>query len=489
MRGNGRAHCAVNITEPIRQHARTTPDAPAYLTDDRPPISYGDLDAMIDAVVARLLDAGVRPGQRAALALHRDLAFVIVALALARLGAAGFASNAPDEACDVRVASRGLGVSSHAPTILVDKPWFQVPARDARGATRALHPGGDALGHVFRTSGTTGRSKAVPMTHDAILRRAERRRRAVVLSQPARVLAKVRPSAAYGFQVMMRVILDAGAIVDAPPVERLGDAIERHQVTYLVTPPAVLSVFIASLRADEGPFRSLEVLEVSGSRLTEPLAALAARRVCSNVVSLYGSTEAGLIAVAPVRELVGVPGAVGRIVPDVVAEIVDEAGHPLPPDAEGTLRLRVNDVQSYLDDTDGSSSFRDGWFYPGDTGRITHEGLLAIVGRADERINVGGGKVAPEEVENSVLGIPGIVDAAAFAMPSRVSGIDRVALAIVTGPGFDFPTFQSRCGEALGVFTPETVLRMDAIPRNENGKVRRQELRKIAAAHAEASPR
>ena len=64
------------------------------------------------------------------------------------------------------------------------------------------------------------------------------------------------------------------------------------------------------------------------------------------------------------------------------------------------------------------------------------------------------------------------------------SWIDDVIL-----PAFDFAAFQARCREKLGVYAPETVLRMEAIPRNENGKVKRQDLKDLAAAHAVAAER
>ena len=479
----------MNATDPIRQHARSTPDAPAYILDDRPTLSYRDFDAVLEGIAQRLLDAGVHPGQRVALALHRDFAFVAVALAAARIGAIGFTAYSPDEACDFRIASRGAAPSTLAPTIAVDKQWFLPPDGGARGAPVAMHPGGSVLFHIFHTSGTTGRPKALAMSHDDILRRAERRRSAFAVPHPVRMLAKVRPVASYGFQVMLRVLFDGGAVVDAPALEGMAGAITRHRVTFLVAPPGILSGMIAVMRPDEGPFPTLHVVEVSGSRLSEQLAEVAAQRVCPNIVTMYGSTEAGLIAVASAREAGHIPGAVGRIIPGVVAEIVDDSGTPLPPDTEGALRLRADSAQTYLDDSGPTDAFRDGWFYSGDIGRITRDGFLVIAGRADERINVGGGKVTPEFLEHAALAIPGVIDAAAFAVPSRFAGFDRVAMAIVTGPAFDFAAFQARCREKLGVYAPETVLRMEAIPRNENGKVKRQDLKDLAAAHAVAAER
>jgi acyl-coenzyme A synthetase/AMP-(fatty) acid ligase len=114
--------------------------------------------------------------------------------------------------------------------------------------------------------------------------------------------------------------------------------------------------------------------------------------------------------------------------------------------------------------------------------------MLVIAGRDDERINIGGAKIEPERLEGMVLEMGGIADVAAFSFPSA-AGIDRVGLAIVTDPAFDFEAFKLRCRERLGIYVPEYVLRMQAIPRNENGKVVRATLAQLVPGARRSPPR
>jgi acyl-coenzyme A synthetase/AMP-(fatty) acid ligase len=178
------------------------------------------------------------------------------------------------------------------------------------------------------------------------------------------------------------------------------------------------------------------------------------------------------------------------VLPGFEVRIVDDDGRELPRGAEGTLAIRgAACVASYVDDAEGTLRvFRDGWFHPGDLARLDDDGVLVICGRHDERINVGGSKATPEMIESFVLALPGVVDAAAFAY-SSAQGLDRVGLAIVADASFDFGTFRSQCEARLGVFTPQTVLRVREIPRNANGKVERRALADLLPAGATGGAR
>ena len=475
----------MNVTEPIRAHAERTPDAPAYLRTRHGTYSYRRYDAMLDTIAWRALNAGLVPGQRVALSFEREFPFLAVLLALARVGIASVRADAPGQRCDAYVVSRGGGAAPAGPTLRVDASWFE-PTSESRPAP--MRQGGDLECHRFMTSGTTGSPKVVAMTHDDVVARIERRLGAAALPEPPRMLSMVPVRASYGFQASLAALWSGGALVEPVKIEELAGEIDRHRVTWLVAPPGVLAPLVSHLGPAQAPFPSLERLEVSGSVLSEHLAELAAARVCRNVIVMYGSTETGIVAQAPFAELAGVKDAVGRVLRGVDVEIVDERGQPLPPGADGILRVRApGGARRYEDDDAATPAFRDGWFYSGDLGMLAADGTLVVRGRADERLNVGGSKITPEEVESVVMKLPGIDDVAAFTIGSP-AGIDRVALAIVAGPAFDFQVFKARCGEELGMFSPGLVLRMQAIPRNANGKVERASLQRLAAAHAASLP-
>jgi acyl-CoA synthetase (AMP-forming)/AMP-acid ligase II len=117
---------------------------------------------------------------------------------------------------------------------------------------------------------------------------------------------------------------------------------------------------------------------------------------------------------------------------------------------------------------------RDGWFYTGDRGRLTKEGLLILEGRTSEVINSGGVKRAPELIEEIALRHPDVAEAAAFGALGP-DGIEEVNLAIVARAPISQQQLIAWCaGRGLEV---SRVFYVDALPKTPMGKIRRDELK------------
>ena len=177
------------------------------------------------------------------------------------------------------------------------------------------------------------------------------------------------------------------------------------------------------------------------------------------------------------------PGAVGFVSPGVEVQAVDADDRPLPAGAEGVLRIRSpNCVDGYLGDAQASAlAFKGGWFYPGDVGSVSSDGLVCISGRTREMINAGGVKVSPRLIEDIVLENPDIADAAAFVVPGA-SGLDEIWLAIVQKKPVDAQALHALCVQRLGQKAPKSILLANELPRSANGKVLLDELVKMAGS-------
>jgi long-chain acyl-CoA synthetase len=188
-------------------------------------------------------------------------------------------------------------------------------------------------------------------------------------------------------------------------------------------------------------------------------------------------TEVGLVSIAGPADHGLDPDAVGPVLPGVEVRVVDEAGRALPPDEEGLLRFRsAGMVTGYLDDPEATArGFPDGWFQPGDVGRLTASGQLRVAGRRDDRMTLGVIKIMPAEIEAVAERFPGVRDCAAFALPSRGLG-DIPMLAAVAEPGVDAAALLAHCRAALGMRAPRKVVLVPALPRNAAGKVLRRDL-------------
>ena len=139
-----------------------------------------------------------------------------------------------------------------------------------------------------------------------------------------------------------------------------------------------------------------------------------------------------MIASMPAHFSVGRTGAVGFVLPGMEVEIVDDADMPLLAGQEGVVRIRSPyGATEYLEDPDESARvFLDGWFYPGDLGRLTADNMLVITGRETNVVNIGGEKVNPEKLEEILLDHPDVMQAAIIAMPNELGVNDICALLV-----------------------------------------------------------
>lgn len=211
-----------------------------------------------------------------------------------------------------------------------------------------------------------------------------------------------------------------------------------------------------------------------------------------SIVRMYGSTEHPSITGGTHDE----PEAKrlntdGRPLTGVEIRLVDDDGNDVGPDTPGEILSRGPDCCiGYIDASATALAFDvDGWFHTGDIGVRDPKGYLTIVDRKKDVIIRGGENVSAVEVEELLLGIDGITEAAVVAGPDARLG-ERVVAFVCGAGGVSVPSLQY-VRSALGAAGltrqkwPEDVRAVDALPRTPTGKVRKEELR--ARLRAEAS--
>jgi acyl-coenzyme A synthetase/AMP-(fatty) acid ligase len=279
---------------------------------------------------------------------------------------------------------------------------------------------------------------------------------------------------------MLRTFWTGGTLVLTNPTQAVA-TIERHRVNSMVIAPISLQKIVAARPDGAGRLPSLKVIEVGGSVLPTRLYELTRQRLGDDIVSYYGAMETGGVASAPISALPGDGRAVGYVHAGVEVQAVDAEHRPLPPGAEGTLRIRSDNViPGYLDDSGATAqAFRDGWFYSGDVGAVSPDGIMTVTGRGSEFINAGGNKVSPHVIEEVLLSLPHVTDAAAFGVPDGM-GVEQIWAAIVASERIETTTLKALCHARLAEKSPKFILQMKGLPRNANGKVMREQLIKFA---------
>ena len=472
----------MNITDPIRRVARLHPSAIAVIGVDNIGISYRDLDRAIDTVVERVGGLGVAAGQTVGLGVTGpdEYPALVLALAFARAGVVTAEMSYPAERMDFCFLPTGATGQSGTRCVGFDASWTRISATDPVPNV-PVSAGGSSVCRIFSSSGTTGMPKFAAISHETMVSRVLSNTLSMGPPEPVYICA-VSLGITWGFATALRVLWAGSTLVLTNPAQALA-AIRRHRVTAIVIAPNSLQTILATIPPGHAKPDSLKAIEVGGSVLPPRLHDLARQKLCDNIVSYFGSMETGGVASAPMAALPRDGRAVGYLHAGVEVQSVDADNNPLPASVEGTLRIRgANTIAGYFGDTEVTASpFRDGWFYSGDVGFVSQDGIMSVTGRVSEFINSGGVKISPHVIEDVLLTLPEVTDAAAFGVPDDM-GVDQIWAAIVATTPIVAGRLNALCQQRLAASAPKFILQIKGLPRNPNGKVRREELVRFAVS-------
>ena len=193
----------------------------------------------------------------------------------------------------------------------------------------------------------------------------------------------------------------------------------------------------------------------------------------------YGAVDFSMIAVQGPDDA---PEIGARLVPGLEAEVLGPDDRPLPFGAEGRLRVRAPWAPTGYANGSASPQFRDGWFYPGDLAILGEDRRIRLVGRADDLINRGGIKIAPEPIEALLVAHPDVHDAAVVGVPHAIAGEMPVAFVVLRDPAALEALRQWSNARIETQRQPAAFVTVNEIPRSAEGKVLRARLRALVKA-------
>jgi 2,3-dihydroxybenzoate-AMP ligase len=513
----------------LRAVADRRPDAQA-LVDGGLRLTHGELAERADAAAARLLDLGLRRGDRIVVQLGNGWEFVVLTYACLRAGivpvmalpahrrselaylarhAEATAIAVPDVmrefdhqalahelAGDVREVTGGpwhvLVAGEQVAPGSVDLRALCAPAHDPaadRARLDAAAPASRDVAVFLLSGGTTGLPKLIARTHDDYAYNA--RRSAEVAGVDAGTVYLVSLPAGHNFPLacpgILGTLLAGGRVVMLPSPEpaRAFATIAAEGVTHTALVPAIAGRWLDHA-AEHGSDQvaGLRVLQVGGARLADELARRVRPVLGATLQQVFGMAE-GLLNFTRLDD----PDEVvcttqGRpMCPDDEVRLVDELDQDVPEGEPGSLLTRgpYTPRGYYRAAEQNARAFTaDGWYRSGDICRRTPEGNLIVEGRDKDMINRGGEKISAEEVENLVYQLPAIAQVAAVAMPDRELG-ERVCLYVVPRPGSTVTLEEIRASmESVGVARfklPEHLVLVDELATTKVGKIDKKALR------------
>ena len=494
-----------DLTARLRALAAERPAAPALLAPHRATMSFASLVRHVDRIVSQLATWGIGRGDVVAwsnddrVTTAGALAILPASATIAPLGPA----MTYDALCDTlaRLAPKAVvapagrdsaivraAASLEVAVLLAETAGHAeagafdlVLASPAASLDRARRfPGAWAC--IGATSGATGKPKLVSHGHRQVIATALCVGARLGIG-PGDVSGHITPlHLAGGIRNAYFQSLANGGAVNCLPVGDVVafvEAIAAGEVTFTSASFTILRELLARLEAGLPYSRGrLRFVRAASGRMEDDEMDRLEARLGVPVVAGLASSEAGSIAQqaldAPRRR-----GSVGRPL-DGEVRIVDDDGRVVAPGAIGEIQARGPQLfDGYVDDDAlNASSFSGGWFRMGDLGRIDERGELELVGRLKDVINRGGDKIAPLEIDAELRALAGVADAAAFGIPHPRLG-EEVVAAVVPSPGTvpDGDALLAALHARLGAQrSPRRLWFVDALPRNEGGKLVRSAL-------------
>jgi long-chain acyl-CoA synthetase len=475
-------------------------------------LALGELRRRVESLAGELRAAGIRPGQPVGNLVRPGASAVVVMFAAWAVGATYVPINRRYTPAEV------IAFVTETPVALLVGPAADLARHQVRigalaydddGATLVRPPDPNVVSYdpdialILRTSGTTGRPKAVLLRHsgtldaiDASLEKLRRRKRdgRGASARPAGISPRHRMNLipvslalwAGVFNTLFTFRAGFGVVLlDRFTTTGFASAVRTHRITSTVLAPAMISML-----TDDETIDALTPLQLVRS-ITAPLSPEVARRFHSRfgafVLNSYGQTELG-------GEVVGWTaddmrlfaeaklGAAGRPYDDVQLRIRRDDGGAASVDERGEIIVRSPFRMSGYVLADGSldpsddDRFVDGFLRTGDLGRLDADGFLWVEGRVSDMINRGGLKVFPDEVEEVLRQYPSVRDAAVAGRPDERLGEVPMAW-IVADEAIDPAALQAWCRERLAPYkVPVGFTQIEALPRNDIGKLLRRDL-------------
>uniref|UniRef100_A0AAU3GKU5 (2,3-dihydroxybenzoyl)adenylate synthase n=1 Tax=Streptomyces sp. NBC_01401 TaxID=2903854 RepID=A0AAU3GKU5_9ACTN len=505
----------------LRERAAAHPDRVAVVdpASGRRAWTYGELDERASRLAAGFTARGIGPGDRVVVQLPNIAEFIEVVFALFRIGALpvyalpahreteieyfcsfteAVAYVVPDRHAGFDHLALASKVKERTPSLkhvfVVGSPGEHTALSDVpcvpTGA--AYEPQPHDLAFLQLSGGTTGVPKLIPRTHDDYIYSLRGSNEICGVDGDTRYLV-VLP-AAHNFPMSspgwLGTLYAGGTVVlcPAPDPATAFPLVERERVTMTGMVPPLALIWTEAAPGSAHDLSSLDLILVGGAKYSEAAARRLEPALGCRLMQVFGMAE-GLVNYTRLDDdPETVVTTQGRpISEDDEVRVVDDSDEDVPDGDFGHLLTRgPYTIRGYwrAPEHNRKSFTEDGFYRTGDIVRRTPTGHLIVEGRAKDQINRGGEKVAPEEIENIILGHPSVHDVSVVGVADAYLGERTLAYVILREGAVPLkPPAIKRLVRERGVAAykiPDLVEFVEAFPQTGIGKVSKKGLRSDA---------
>jgi len=488
------------------QAAASTPEHEAISCNGQR-FTYAQAEAEVSRIAAGLVAQGLRAGERVVLFVSNRPEFVFVLFALQKMGViavpVGTREQGPGLAYIVHQCSAAAIVFDSE---LADRlpPIGSMPTLRLRLAVGTAVEGalplsalsGEAVeaaavseedcAAILYTSGTTGNPKGAMLTHLNIVHSVMHYQFCIKLCAQDRAALAVPASHVTGLIAIIAAIVHvAGTLVIVPEFKaaEFVALAARERISYSLMVPAMYQLCLLQPAFGTVDLSAWRVGGFGGAPMPVATVQSLAQAVPGlTLVNCYGATETTSPAtIMPLGQSAIHNDSVGITVPCGAIRVMDANAEAVAPGQSGELWIAgAMVVPGYWDNPQATAQgFAHGYWKSGDVGSLDAQGLVRIFDRIKDMINRGGYKIYSVEVENVLMALPGVQEAAVVGDPCPVLGERVHAYVYAPNARLDADAVRQHCSTRLADYkVPEKIIFVNApLPRNPNGKLLKRQLR------------
>lgn len=496
------------LADLIAPHAASNPDKPAFIFKDKV-LTYKELNEQVLLCAQGLTKLGVKKGSTFALILRNCPEFVILSLALSKIGAVSVPINfmeKPERVSLILNDARAIG-------ILTSKDFATSVQSAAKSVKTVKHiilreNFYDLFKHgplkkgplvkesdlmtLLYTSGTTGQPKGVMLSHKNFLANVNQCMEAIALKSSDKFLCLLPMFHSFSWTTCVLIPLKLGCTIvvieSLLPFDPVIKAIWEHKVTLFVGVPQIFGALAAKIHGAKALFIRLlnpVRMAISGAApLPGPVYTTFNKNIGVPLLEGYGLTEASPVLCFNPEKKPKV-GTVGLPIPGVQIQLRDDNGKKVKPGEVGEIWAKGDNImQGYYRKAKETADAitKDGWLKTGDLGRFDEDGYLSIVDRKKDLIIVKGLNVYPQEIENVIEQVANVKEVAVVGKPDAETGEELIRAFVVAkdGTSIDKEAVLDACREHLAPYKrPKDVVILKELPKNALQKILKKELRKL----------
>jgi acyl-coenzyme A synthetase/AMP-(fatty) acid ligase len=475
----------MHIVDMVYFWARSMPRHPAVIQPGGI-VTYWALAQGIESAAAYFASNITDRSKPITVSLQSAAKALIASLGLLRSGYSIIVANSPDlthiaaDDSNILVHERDGASLSDRTNIVFDESWLEIGAAAPRQIRPLQQPRLQRAEVLFFTSGTTGRPKRILRTQQAFDQRILFDATSA-FADYERALLTTGVNNSMGFTRAYEVLYAGKTACFAPFGQPMLRLVNTYDIDLIVaSPQQALGLAELQEKVTHYPLAALKTIRIGGSVMSGDGVQRIKQHLCRNVILTYSSVEAGVVAVAPHEMIENIPNAVGFVIPGAEVQIVDAHNNILRDGAEGFVRVRTA-----LSLTNSGVGDGNAWFYPGDIGWLTADGVLCIPGRKGDVLNRGGVKLSVTDFEDFLRSCPGVTDAGVCTLMGA-SGFEEVWIGVVLKPAADIGALRKTVEADANFGTNiDKLFIVETIPRGTLGKIQREELKKMLESIAE----